>query len=104
MKPMGISIVKQYTKMDGSLVTTYKEKSGKVYHTLSQNIPGRGKRVIVAKCDVNGNPRLVIDHRPKQPVEVYRKADDGSTLQVIGNKIKALPHVIFNNVCEMFFK
>ena len=63
---------------------------------------GKGISSKAVKCDPQGNPYKVVD-AAKNRLDVYTKAEDGSTVLTSKGKKVSFPNLVFNTVCEKIF-
>lgn len=99
-----MTLIKQFNKLDDTLIRTYKNKaSGNITHTIRYKAGDKSIGLKVINCDQFGNPKILRD-TAKNRNDVYVKAEDGSTILRSKGKIMEFPHIIFNSICEKFFR
>ncbi len=98
-----MTLINSITRADGSVLRTYKSaRNGNITHVLRFDIAGKGISSKAVKCDPQGNPYKVVD-AAKNRLDVYTKAEDGSTVLTSKGKKVSFPNLVFNTVCEKIF-
>ena len=97
-------LISSIRKDNITVLNTFKNKSGNnIIHVLESKVPGLPVRKKLICCDGAGNPYKIKDFG-KNGVDVYEKAQDGSTiLKTPDGKIKQMPFSNFMDLCKKLF-
>lgn len=98
-----MTLINSLNKANNTIIRTYKSnKTGNITHIIDSSNFIKSKKAIF--CDKFEKPNKIVIVSQNKAKEIYKKAPDGSTIMIIGEKIKTFPYILFNRVCENVLK